>query len=182
MADRKEEPARQPKGVNMRRILGAVAALSLTLVGVMSVSTASQAGDSSPVGSRTLVFDVVFSPVTLAATNTVRDPDAPFSLGDEILFHDQLFVKGRPAGDSVGSCVIVVLSPEALANCTGVFRLADGNIAAQFVAVQGPTPKEVAVTGGTGAFRNAGGDGSLVEFGDGTGKLTFHLIGFAPRR
>lgn len=165
----------------MRRILAAVAALSLTLVGVMSVSTASQAGDSSTVGSKTLAFDVVFSPFMVAETNNVRDPSAPFSVGDEILFHDQLFVQGRPAGDSVGSCVIVVLSPEALANCSGVFRLAGGDIAAQFVAVQGPTPKDVAVTGGTGAFRNVGGDGSLVEFGDGTGKLTFQLIGFAPR-
>jgi hypothetical protein len=39
----------------------------------------------------------------------------------------------------------------------------------------------VAVTGGTGTYRNVGGDGSLVEFGDGTGKLTLRLIGFAPR-
>jgi hypothetical protein len=169
----------------MRRTPAAVAALSLALVGVMSVSTASLAGDSSTAHSKRLVFDVEFSPLTIVATNNVRDPNAPFSLGDEILFHDQLFVQGRPAGNSVGSCVVVTLppdTPEALANCTGVFRLAGGNIAVQFVAVQGPAPKEVAVTGGTGTFRNVGGDGSLVEFGDGTGKLTLNLIGFAARR
>jgi len=165
----------------MRRTPAAVAALLLTLVGVISVSTASQAGESSTGRAKRFVFDVVFSPFTIVATNNVRDPNAPFSLGDEILFHDQLYVKGRPAGDSVGSCVVVALTPVALANCTGVFRLAGGDIAAQFVAVQGPTPKDVAVTGGTGAFRNVGGDGSLVEFGDGTGRLTFNLIGFAPR-
>ena len=165
----------------MRRTTAAVAALSLALIGVMGVSTASQAGYSSTGRSKKLVFDVVFSDFTLAETNNVRDPNAPFSLGDEILFHDHLFVKGRPAGDSVGSCVVVVLAPPALANCTGVFRLATGNIAAQFVAVQGPTPKDVAVTGGTGTFRNVGGDGSLVEFGNGKGKLTLNLIGFAPR-
>jgi hypothetical protein len=165
----------------MRRTPAAVAALLLALLGVMVVSTASQAGDSSTARSRRLVFDVVFSPFTIVAANNVRDPNAPFSIGDEILFHDQLSVSGRPAGDSVGSCVVVVLAPTALANCTGVFRLAGGDIAAQFVAVQGPTPKDVAVTGGTGTFRNAGGDGSLVEFGDGTGKLTLNLIGFAPR-
>ena len=165
----------------MRRTPAAVAALSLALVGVMSVSTASQAGDSSTGHSKRLVFDVVFSPFTLVAANNVRDPNAPFSLGDEILFHDQLSVKGRAAGDSVGSCVVVELAPKALANCTAVFRLGGGNVAAQFVAVQGPTPKDVAVTGGTGTFRNVGGDGSLVEFGDETGKLTLNLIGFAPR-
>ena len=166
----------------MRRTPAAVAALSLALLGVMSVSTASLAGDSRTASSKRLVFDVEFSPFTLVATNNVRDPNAPFSLGDEILFHDQFFVKGRPAGDSVGSCVVVVLAPEALANCTGVFRLRGGDVAVQFVAVQGPTPKDVAVTGGTGTFRNVGGDGSLVEFGDGTGKLTLNLIGFAARR
>jgi hypothetical protein len=165
----------------MRRTPAAVAALSLALVGVMSVSTASLAGDSSTARSKRLVFDVVFSPFTVVATNNVRDPNAPFSLGDEILFHDQFFVKGRPVGDSVGSCVVVAPAPDALANCTGMFRLAGGNIAAQFVAVQGPTPKDVAVTGGTGTFRNVGGDGSLVEFGDGTGRLTLNLIGFGPR-
>jgi hypothetical protein len=166
----------------MRRTRAAVAALVLALVGVMAVSTASQAGDSSTERSKKLIFDVVFSPFTVVATNNVRDPNAPFSLGDEILFHDQLSVKGRPAGDSVGSCVVVALAPVALANCTGVFRLRGGNVAAQFVAVQGPTPKEVAVTGGTGTFRNVGGDGSLVEFGNGTGRLTLNLIGFAARR
>ena len=165
----------------MRRTPAAVAALSLALAGVMAVSTASQAGDSSTARSKRLVFDVEFSPFTIVATNNVRDPNAPFSTGDEILFHDQLSVKGRTAGDSVGSCVVVALSPDALANCTGVFRLRGGNVAVQFVAVQGPTPKDVAVTGGTGTFRNVGGDGSLVEFGDGTGKLTLDLIGFAAR-
>jgi hypothetical protein len=169
----------------MRRTPAAVAALSLALVGVMSVSTASQAGDGSTGRSKRLVLDVQFSPLTIVATNNVRNPNLPFSVGDEILFHDQFFVQGRPAGDSVGSCVVVTLppdTPDALANCTGVFRLTGGDIAAQFVAVQGPTPKDVAVTGGTGTFRNVGGDGSLVEFGDGTGKLTLNLIGFAARR
>jgi hypothetical protein len=166
----------------MRRFPLAVVALLLGLVSVVSLATASQAADVSTAKSKTLTFDVVFSPFTVAATNNVRDPNFPFSTGDEILFHDQFFVKGKPAGDSVGSCVIVVLPPpDALANCTAMFRLAGGNIAAQFVAVQGPTPRDVAVTGGTGIFRNVGGDGSLVEFGDGTGKLTLDLIGFAPR-
>jgi hypothetical protein len=32
------------------------------------------------------------------------------------------------------------------------------------------------VTGGTGSFGNAGGDGMLVEFGNGKGKLTLHLL------
>ena len=54
---------------------------------------------------------------------------------------------------------------KGLANCTAIFRLPGGNIAAQTTAVPGPAPKELALTGGTGAYRNVGGDGTLVEFG-----------------
>jgi hypothetical protein len=51
-----------------------------------------------------------------------------------------------------------------------------GNITAQFPAIQGPTPKAIAVSGGTGNYRNIGGDGTLVEFGNGKGKLTLYVL------
>ncbi len=57
-----------------------------------------------------------------------------------------------------------------------VFRVPGGNIAAQFVAVQGPTPKAIALSGGTGNCRDIGGDGTLVEFGSGKGRLTLHVL------
>ena len=47
--------------------------------------------------------------------------------------------------------------------------------------VLGPAPKQLAVTGGTGSFGNAGGDGTLVEFGNGKGKLTLHLLSLVAR-
>jgi hypothetical protein len=37
------------------------------------------------------------------------------------------------------------------------------------------------VTGGTGTYRNAGGDGTLVEFGPVHGKLTLHLLSLVAR-
>jgi len=33
------------------------------------------------------------------------------------------------------------------------------NLTGQFVAVAGPAPRELALTGGTGSYRNAGGEG-----------------------
>jgi hypothetical protein len=48
-------------------------------------------------------------------------------------------------------------------------------------AVPGPTPKQLAVTGGTGTYNNAGGDRTLVEFGNGTGKLTLRLLSLVFR-
>jgi hypothetical protein len=89
----------------------------------------------------------------------MRVTRTPIALGDELTFHDQLSTKGRQVGDDLGSCVIVSITPE----------------------VPGPAPKDLALTGGTGTYRNLGGEGNLVEFGNGKGSLTLHVLSFAPR-
>lgn len=124
---------------------------------------------------------MVFSPFTPVATNNQRDPNSPIALGDEIVFHDQLFTKGKQVGDQVGSCVIAAVTPDLLANCTLVIRLPGGTITGQFVSIPGPAPKALALTGGTGTYRNAGGEGTLVEFGNGNGSLTLQVLRLAPR-
>jgi hypothetical protein len=145
----------------MRKVAltSAAAALVLGLAGVVAIAAASQAAEPSTAKSKTLTFDVVFSPFSPIAANNIRNPNSPFALGDEIVFHDQLFAKGKQVGDTVGSCVVAAITPELLANCSAVIRLPDGNIAAQFVAISGPTPRELALTGGTGIYRNVGGEG-----------------------
>jgi hypothetical protein len=162
-------------------VTSAAAALALGLAGVVAIAAASQAAEPSAATSKTLTFDVVFSPFTPVATNNVRDPNSPIALGDEVVFHDQLFANGKHVGDDLGSCVIVSPAPELLNNCTLVIRLPDGDITGQFATVPGPTPKPLALTGGTGSYRNAGGEGTLVEFGNDTGSLTLHVLRFAPR-
>jgi hypothetical protein len=166
----------------MRRLalIGLAAAVVLGLGGVVAASTGSQAAEAAA-KPRTLTFDVVFSPFELVAANNQRDPASPIALGDEIVFHDQLSSKGRQVGDEVGSCVVAAVDPEILANCSGVIRLRGGNIAFQFPNVPGPDPKALALTGGTGSFGTAGGEGTLVEFGNGKGRLTLHLVRLAGR-
>jgi hypothetical protein len=167
----------------MRRVAltSAAAVLLLGLIGVVSIAAAPQAAEPSTAKSKTLTFDVVFSPFSYIPVNPTRNPDSPFALGDEITFHDQLFSKGKQVGDEVGSCVVVAVPPEeVLANCTMVIRLRGGNISAQFVAIPGPTPKDLALTGGTGTYRDVGGDGRLVEFGtNNSGSLTLHVLNLA---
>jgi hypothetical protein len=168
----------------MRKVAlaGAVAAAVLGLTGVVSFATASQAARPGPSKSQTLVFDVVFSPFAPVQANNVRNPNSPFALGDEIVAHDRLFSHGQRVGDDAFSCVVVAVPPETtLANCTGVFRVPGGTIAFQTTATPGPAPKQLAVTGGTATYRNAGGDGTLAEFGNGKGKLTLHLLSLAAR-
>ena len=166
----------------MRRLalIGVAAAVVLGLGGAVAASTGSQAAEAAA-KPRTLTVDVVFSPFELVAANNERDPASPIALGDEVVFHDQLSSRGKPAGDEVGSCVIAAVTPEVLANCSGVIRLSGGNIAFQFPNVPGPDPKALAVTGGTGRYRSVGGEGTLVEFGNGKGRLTLHLVRLAGR-
>jgi Allene oxide cyclase barrel like domain len=156
--------------------------LVLGLAGGVSFATTSQASVPGPARSQTLVFDVVFSPFEPIEANNVRNPASRFALGDEIVANDQFFSHGQHAGDDALSCVIVSAPPDALlANCTGIFRLPGGTIAFQTTAVPGPAPKQLAVTGGTGAYGNVGGDRTLVEFGNGNGKLTLHLLSLVAR-
>ncbi len=168
----------------MRKVplVSAAAALVLGLAGAVSISAVSQAAGPSPAKSKTLVFDVVFSPHAFVAANNVRNPHSPFSLGDELVSHDQLFSHARHVGDDAFSCVVVSVPPATtLANCTGVFRVPGGTIAFQTTAIPGPKPKDLALTGGTGTYRNAGGDGTLVEFGNGKGRLTLRVLSLVPR-
>lgn len=108
------------------------------------------------------------------------DPEAPIALGDMALFHDQLFSHGQHVGDTAGSCVVVGLAPDFPNNCSGVFSLPGGIITTQFVTAPGPGAKPIALTGGTGIYRNIGGDGTFVEFGNGTGRLTLHVLSLGP--
>jgi hypothetical protein len=164
----------------MRMILASsLAALALGAA-TGSLSAASPAAGAGAL-TTTLSFDVAFSPFTLAATNNDRDPNSPFAIGDETLFHDTLLSGGKRVGDEVGSCVIVSTSPEILANCSMVIRLPHGTITGQFATSPGPAPKPLALTGGTGSYRNIGGQGTLVEFGNSTGTLTLRVLSFEAR-
>jgi len=163
----------------MRKAALASAAITTLAVvaGTASIAAASPAAKPVTVTSRTLSLDVHFSPFSALHLNPHPDPKTGFGFGDEITFHDQLFSHGSKAGDEGGSCVIVDGS-QLLANCTEVIRLQQGTITAQFLNAP-PPRKQLAVTGGTGIYRNAGGEGALVESGNGTGRLTLHLLGFS---
>jgi hypothetical protein len=168
----------------MRKVLLAAAAavVVLGLAGGVSFAAASQTAAPNPAKSQTLVFNVVFSPFAYIQANNVRNPISPFALGDEIVSHDQLFSRGEHVGDEAVSFVLVSVPPNViLATASGVIRLQGGTIAFQSTATLGPTPKQLAVTGGTGTYRSVGGDGTLVEFGNNTGKLTLHLLSLVAR-
>jgi len=164
----------------MRRttVLGTLAASSLLLAGGSvltgaasgAAATGPQSATTVDRGDSILRFDVEFSPFKLIDIGRDGRP----SDGDEIVFHDKLLQHGRQVGDELGSCVIVD-ETAGLANCTMVIRLVQGKLTAAFDNAPPPT-KTLAITGGTGRYRTAHGEGTLVEVGDGTGTLSLRIV------
>ncbi len=117
----------------------------------------------------TLHFDVAFSPFDLV---DLGEPG--LSAGDVIVFDDVLLQDGEQVGGMAGTCVVIDATP--LANCTGVVTLAEQDTIT-FAFLNAPPPEKIfAITGGSGTYRSARGDGLLVEFGDDTGTLTLTVV------
>jgi hypothetical protein len=149
-------------------VLGA--ALAATALIVPGSADAAPGSDHHGRSVTTLQFRVHFSPFHLTDIG-----ERGLSAGDLIDFHDTLHRNGRKVGDEVGSCVVVEAT--GLSNCTGVVRLGRDTITYAFVNAP-PPDKVLAITGGSGRFRTAHGDGTLVENGDAgnTGTLTLRLV------
>jgi allene oxide cyclase-like protein len=91
--------------------------------------------------------------------------DPGISLGDELVFSERLFRHGREVGMSGAVCTVVSGGPtyDIVTNhCVGTLSLRNGQITLQgLIEVQGeddPGPFTVAITGGTGDYRGAGGE------------------------
>ena len=146
----------------------ALAAAALVVPG--AVAGADPGGDGGgDVREVVLEFHVVTSPFSYT---DLGEPGP--SAADVIVFSDRLQRDGADVGHEVGSCVVV--DPSGLANCTAVATL-DGEGTVTYAFENAPPPeKTLAVTGGSGDYRTARGDGVFLEHGDGTATLTLSLV------
>ena len=161
-----------PRSARILTIGAAGAALALA-VGVATASAdqdrSGDDGDSGRGHEVTLRFHVETSPFSY----TDLGETGP-SAADVIVFHDTLFQDGREVGHEVGSCVLV--EPSGLSNCTAVVTL-DGRGTISYSFENAPPPEKIlAITGGSGKYRTAHGDGSFTESGEGTGTLILSLV------
>ena len=116
-----------------------------------------------------LEFHVVTSPFSYT---DLGEPGP--SAADVIVFDDRLQRDGVDVGHEVGSCVVV--DPSGLSNCSAVVTL-DGEGTVTYAFENAPPPeKTLAISGGSGDYRTARGDGVFVEHGNGTGTLTLTLL------
>jgi Allene oxide cyclase barrel like domain len=113
----------------------------------------------------------------LVATDTQEnflDFGAPGpSLGDELVISETLSRRGRDVGTAGVVCTITGAEPpyEVLTfQCLATLSLRNGQITLQgLIEVQGendPGPWTVAITGGTGAYRGAGGEAVVRDVSD----------------
>jgi hypothetical protein len=154
--------------VKGRRVAAVGAVLVVSAVLIPEAAAGARPSADGGGGGRTMRFDVEFSP-----PNYTDFGPTGFSAPDVIVFRDTLLRDGETVGHEVGSCVLV--DTAGTANCTGVVTL-DGRGTIAFAFENAPPPeKTLAITGGTGEFRSAGGEGTLVEAGNGTGTLTLSV-------
>ena len=157
----------------MKRLLSALFAVGITAVLVVAVTAwAKPEGKPGHHGGKTIT--VIEHATTDATTDTGHPGD---SAGDLLTFANEEFDRTdtRKVGTNQGYCVRV--TPGVSYECNWTNLLAKGNI-----VVEGPfydtKDSVLAITGGTGRYRNARGTMELHARENGTKfAFVFHIIG-----
>jgi hypothetical protein len=165
---------------DVRNKFGVYAAvLAAVAVGMLAFGSALAVADGK--GKRTLRLTAIENQ---SAFVDLGDPGP--SLGDQFVFSEVLFRRGREVGDSGGACTITEVVPpyDVLTfHCVATLSLRRGQITLQgLIEVQGeddPGPFTVAITGGTGAFFGAGGEAVVRDVSEGR---TVYKLRFDSRK
>jgi hypothetical protein len=91
---------------------------------------------------------------------------AGYSLGDQLAFGETFSKRGDSVGRSGVACTVTAFeappSDVVTVNCVGTLKLKDGQVNLQGLleldGLDDPGPFRVAITGGTGRYRGAGGE------------------------
>lgn len=156
---------------------GAVAATALA--GTLTASAAPAPAAPGPFAdarsaATVLRYDIRFRPQD---ENYVDVGSPGPGIGDLLVFQDQILDRrGKQVGVEGGSCTITALLGAGFqTHCLGTVSLPQGQIAFQGLVTDAPE-KHMAVVGGTGRYRTAAGELTVVELGhDEAGTLTIHL-------
>jgi hypothetical protein len=126
---------------------------------LLAVAGATAAGAASEPGSKNEGKGRVIHLTTKQVHQGFVDHGATgFSVDDVIVFSNDLYRNGEKVGTDAGSCTVARIESGGATtlHCAGTNSLPGGQVSVQGVAAPGE-PFELAVTGGTGRYRNASG-------------------------
>jgi hypothetical protein len=158
-----------------RVITVSVFVATMLAASLTSMSLASPSGDNGR-----LRFEVI-APSCGSPDTECNDwdlpPTGPPGPADGFTFSTPLFDgEGTVVGHNDGVCTVVVADP-ITDHCVNTHTFDGGTITTQGLFHEGNEPSDtLAITGGTGAFRNAGGEAELTFQEDGL-HFVFHVTG-----
>jgi Allene oxide cyclase barrel like domain len=152
----------------MRKQLLAVAAVAAIVavgIAILSERGAAAGGDDS-----------VIRIVELAEVQKVIPPPSDGPVGTRYIFSSGIYdTAGQRIGRDGADCVQT--NPDGTFHCVISVILPDGELTFQGLATG--TENTFAITGGTGAFRNARGEAHAVDTEPGRAEVTIRVIGYA---
>lgn len=165
----------------MRRIhwagLSGITGLAVALLCAPAASAATPPPDGLPDRGGEEVFQIVARQTQIEHLDLgTRGP----SLGDEIVHSGEILRNGSVVGVFGEVCTTVRAGHEADEDdlqCLGTAKLPEGQFTTHGLASgSGHEPTEVAITGGTGAYRTAHGYIHSVPISSTENRITVHLI------
>jgi hypothetical protein len=98
------------------------------------------------------------------------------SQGDQMVFADDVFRDGKKVGTVGGACTATQVTSSAIQyHCQASIRLPNGQLSGQLLAWTSQQTLTYAITGGTGAYRDAGGYARVPNTQNATYPVTVFL-------
>ena len=157
-------PHRQGRGARTGLAIAALLALGLVGAGALPSHAAFSAA-----GGKTLRL----AAVTIQSTTLDLGPPG-LSQGDESILTRELFLDGQKVGTAhLVSTVTLVAGADSQSQTVATFSLPEGQLTAQGLVTASQTANRLAaITGGTGAYQQAGGQVTVTRTGPTTADLT----------
>jgi len=161
--------------------LGVAAVVVGGAVSASAAPAAAPAATAATAATQSIVlrYDIAFRPFQ----ENVVDVGTPGpGIGDMLVFQDRILDRGRQVGVQGGACTITALlaGGHFQTHCVGTVSLPAGQIAFQGLVTDAPD-KHLAVVGGTGRYRDAGGELTVLELGNDVETLTVKLTPHSGR-
>ena len=154
---------------------GAVAVLLFALLGTGASASGPRDGDDDGI-------EIVRVTEIIVQEAGIDLGEAGDSLGDQFVFSGDLFRHGKKVGIDGGVCTIVRLEPmvSATSQCVATAELPKGQITVQglltFDEETEGEPSQLAITGGTGKYKEAQGELTVAQTSETESQLTFKII------